>query len=324
MIRGPENMSPASKNRFPREEQKRLAERKDYLWLRARLIQEIRRFFIELEYLEVETPQLIQTPPPEVHIELIRAGNGYLQPSPELYMKRLQAAGYTRIFQISKCFRDGERGNHHLPEFTLLEWYRAGIDYEGLMAECEKLIGQVSESITGGRRILTQKKEIDLNGPWERISVRDCFDRYTALDLETAMRKEYFDEVMAQEIEPNLGITKPTILYDYPASLASLARLKPENPRFAERFEIYIAGIEIANGFSELTDPIEQRRRFEKERQERERLGKPTYPMAEKFLKSLAYMPEAAGMALGVDRLVMIFADRSKIDDVVCFTPEEL
>jgi lysyl-tRNA synthetase class 2 len=317
-------MSPASKNRFPREEQKRLAERKDCLWLRARLIQEIRRFFIEHEYLEVETPQLIQTPPPEVHIELIRAGNGYLQPSPELYMKRLQAAGYTQIFQISKCFRDGERGNHHLPEFTLLEWYRAGIDYESLMAECEKLIGQVSECITGGRRILTQKKEIDLNGPWERISVRDCFDRYAALDLETAMKKEYFDEVMAQEIEPNLGITKPTILYDYPASLASLARLKPENPRFAERFEIYIAGIELANGFSELTDPLEQRRRFENDQQERQQLGKQTYPIAEKFLRSLEHMPEAAGIALGVDRLAMILADRHKIDDVVCFTPEEL
>ncbi|MFO7738526.1 MAG: EF-P lysine aminoacylase EpmA [Desulfatiglandaceae bacterium] len=317
-------MSPASKSSFPREEQKRLDERKDRLWLRARLIQEIRRFFIERQYLEVETPQLLQTPLPEVHIELIRAEDDYLQPSPELCMKRLQAAGYTRIFQICKCFRDGERGRLHLPEFTLLEWYRAGIDYEILMTECEQLIRQIAQRLTGGERIRTQEREIDLSDPWDRISVRECFECYAALDLETAVRKGRFDEVMVREIEPYLGTTKPTILYDYPASLASLARLKPENPEFAERFEIYIAGIEIANGFSELTDPLEQRRRFEKDQHERRALKKQTYPVAEKFLKSLEHMPEAAGIALGVDRLVMIFADRSEIDDVVCFTPEEL
>ena len=139
-----------------------------------------------------------------------------------------------------------------------------------------------------------------------------------------ALEKGCFDELMVQEIEPNLGMTKPTLLYDYPASLAALARLKPDNPEFAERFEIYFAGLELANGFSELTDPQEQRTRFERDKKKREKLGKEVYPTAEKFLKSLESMPEAAGMALGIDRLAMIFSGSPKIDDVVSFTPEEL
>ena len=317
-------MSPESKNKFFREEQKRLAKRKDCLWLRARLVHEIRRFFVENKYLEVETPQLTKSPAPEVHIELIRAGDSYLQASPELYMKRLLAAGYPRIFQISKCFRNGERGNFHLPEFTLLEWYRAEIDYERLMEDCEALILWISGSISGGRKIRTQGREIDLDVPWERISVSESFDRYASLDLETAIRNGYFDEIMVKEIEPNLGITKPTFLYDYPATLASLAKLKPDKPKFAERFEIYIAGIELANGFSELTDPIEQRKRFERDQRKRQESGKQMYPMAENFLKSLEQLPQAAGIALGVDRLAMIFSDKPSIDDVVSFTPEEL
>ena len=158
----------------------------------------------------------------------------------------------------------------------------------------------------------------------ERISVVEAFNHYASLDMETACKKGCFDEVMVREIEPNLGVTKPTLLYDYPASLAALARLKPDNPEFAERFEIYISGLELANGFSELTDPQEQRARFEKDQLKRRQTGKQVYPTAEKFLKSLEYMPEAAGIALGVDRLAMIFSDSPKIDDVVSFTPEEL
>jgi lysyl-tRNA synthetase class 2 len=142
--------------------------------------------------------------------------------------------------------------------------------------------------------------------------------------METAFKKGCFDEVMVQEIEPNLGVNKPTLLYDYPASRAALARLKPHDPEFAERFEIYISGLELANGFSELTDPHEQRTRFEREQLKRRQSGKDIYPIAEKFLKSLTYMPEAAGIALGVDRLAMVFSDSPKIDDVLSFTPEEL
>ena len=324
MIHEPENMSPGSKNKLILEEQKRLADRKNHLWLRARLVQEIRRFFIERNYLEVETPLLIPTPPPEVHIDLIPAGERYLHPSPELCMKRLLAAGYPRIFQISKCFRDGERGILHLPEFTLLEWYRTGIDYGTLMEECEALIVSISEGIGAGEKIHTRGMEIDLRPPWERMSVIEAFARYASYNLEMALGKGYFDQIMVQEIEPNLGVTTPTLLYDYPASLAALARLKPDNPEFAERFEIYIAGLELANGFSELTDPQEQRARFERDQKKRDKLGKKVYPTAEKFLKSLEHMPEAAGIALGVDRLAMIFSDSPKIDDVVSFTPEEL
>jgi elongation factor P--(R)-beta-lysine ligase len=317
-------MSPGSKNRFFPEEQKRLANRKNHLWLRARLIHEIRRFFLERNYLEVETPLLIPAPPPEVHIDVIRAGDLYLHPSPELCMKRLLSAGYSRIFQISKCFRNEERGSLHLPEFTLLEWYRTGIDYRILMQECEALIVSVSKGIGIGDRVDYGGKAIDLSPPWERISVAEAFSHYASLNMETAFKKGCFDEVMVQEIEPNLGVTKPTLLYDYPAPLASLARLKPDNPEFAERFEIYISGLELANGFSELTDPQEQRARFEKDQLKRRQTGKEVYPTAEKFLKSLEYMPEAAGIALGVDRLAMIFSDSPKIDDVVSFTPEEL
>ena len=317
-------MSPVSKNRFLPEEQKRLAKRKKALWLRARLVQEIRRFFIERNYLEVETPQLISAPPPEVHIDVIRAGDRYLHPSPELCMKRLLSAGYTRIFQISKCFRGGERGSLHLPEFTLLEWYRTGIDYKILMEECEALIRSISKGIGAGETFFSRGMEIDLSPPWERISVVNAFERYASLNMETALRKKCFDEVMVQEIEPNLGVNNPVFLYDYPASLASLARLKPDRPELAERFEIYMAGLELANAFSELTDSKEQRARFERDQIKRHKSGREVYPTAEKFLKSLEYMPEAAGIALGVDRLTMIFADTAKIDDVVSFTPEEL
>jgi lysyl-tRNA synthetase class 2 len=288
------------------------------------MIQEIRRFFTERDYLEVETPLLIPAPLPEAHIDVIPAGEHYLHPSPELCMKRLLAAGYHRIFQICKCFRNAERGSLHLPEFTLLEWYTTGIDYKILMEECEALIVSISEGIGTGKKIRCRGKEIDLRPPWERISVIEAFDRFASFNLEMALKKGCFDEVMVREIEPNLGVTKPTLLHDYPASLAALARLKPDNPEFAERFEIYFAGLELANGFSELTDPQEQRNRFEKENKKREKLGKKIYPTAEKFLKSLEHMTESSGIALGIDRLAMIFSDSPKIDDVVSFTPEEL
>ncbi len=310
-------MSPESKS-------SELSGREDPLWLRAKTIQAIRKFFIEHDYLEIETPQLIPAPAPEVHIDAIKVGQKYLHTSPELCMKRLLAIGYPRLFQLAKCFRQGERGNLHLPEFTLLEWYRSQIDYKALMEETEALILSVSKRLGLGEKIRYQGMTIDLARPWERISVSEAFDRYASLSLEMALDQQKFDEITVREIEPHLGVSKPTFLYDYPASLASLARLSPEHKQFAERFEIYLAGIELANGFSELTDPIEQRARFENEQQHRRAIGKETYPMPEKFLKALEFMPTASGIALGVDRLVMILADRPKIDDVVAFTPEEV
>jgi lysyl-tRNA synthetase class 2 len=239
-------------------------------------------------------------------------------------MKRLLAAGYPKIFQISKCFRGAERGNLHLPEFTMLEWYRTGIDYMALMEECEAMIRSVSRRLGAGDKIRYQGKEIDLKCPWERIAVSEAFDRCASMTPEMALEEGIFDNVMVEKIEPNLGITRPTILYDYPASLAALARMKPGNKKRAERFEVYFAGLELANGFSELTDAQEQRARFERDRRQRLNSDKQVYPMPEKFLKSLEHMPRAAGIALGVDRLTMIFADRSSIDDVVTFTPEEV
>ena len=316
-------MSPESKNESL-DEQQRLASRNRHLWLRARTLQSIRRFFIEHDYLEVETPCLIPAPPPEPHIDAVRSGTLYLHTSPELCMKRLLAAGYPKIFQINRCFRQGERGDHHLPEFTLLEWYEAKTDYVGLMEECERLLLSVCQEICGAREIHYQGMEIDLQSPWEKISVNEAFDRYAHSAPYSALEQGFFDRVMVEKVEPHLGTIRPTFIYDYPAPLAALARLKRDDPRLAERFELYLGGVELANGFSELIDAEEQRERFEEHQKQRARLDKAIYPMPERFLKSLKYMPEAAGIALGVDRLVMILAGRSKIDDVVTFTPEEL
>jgi len=288
------------------------------------MVQAVRQFFVEKDYLEVETPQIIPAPPPEVHIDAISTDSGYLHTSPELCMKRLLAAGFSKIFQITKCFRADERGTLHLPEFSILEWYRTGIDYTMLMEECEELILWVSRELGAGEKIKYQGMEMVLKRPWTKISVSEAFDRYASLTLESAITKGCFSEVMVREIEPSLRQTGPTFLYDYPASFAALARLKPDEPEFAERFEIYMGGLELANGFSELIDAEEQRARFEMDQRHRHDLGKKGYPMPERFLKSLEHMPDAAGIALGIDRLTMIFADRPMIDDVVAFTPEEV
>lgn len=317
-------MSPESKNNSPGSRKMRLDSKAQSLWLRARLIQAIRRFFEEKGYLEVETPHIIPAPPPETHIDAVSAGAGYLHTSPEVCMKRLLTAGFPKIFQISKCFRADERGNFHLPEFSLLEWYRTGIDYHALMIECRELILWLSEQLGTNGNICYQGRQIDLKRPWPKLTVSDAFDRYASMSLNKAMEEACFDEIMVQEIEPNLDSECPIFLYDYPSRFAALARLKPDNPEFAERFEIYMGGLELANGFSELTNAEEQRDRFEKECRKRRALGKDCYPLPEKFLKALETMPEAAGVAVGVDRLVMIFADRPTIDDVVTFTPEEL
>ncbi|MFC1864079.1 EF-P lysine aminoacylase EpmA [Thermodesulfobacteriota bacterium] len=298
--------------------------KKKGLFIRARVIHFIRQFFIDKDYLEIETPNLIPAPAPEVHIDAIKAGNSYLHTSPELYMKRLLCAGYPNIFQISKCYRDEERGNSHLPEFTLLEWYHTGIDYFRLMKECEELILFVAGELGFGETIKYLDKTIYLRRPWESISVSEAFKRYSGLSVNRALSSGSFDEIMVEEIEPKLPMDRPVFIYDYPASLAALARLKESDPQWAERFELYIGGLELANAFSELTDVPEQAERFTRENINRELLGKEKYPLPVKFLEELHLMPENAGIALGIDRLVMLFANASKIDDVVAFTPEEL
>jgi len=316
-------MSPGSKSDPCPREETRLAGRKRNLRQRAQMVHWIRTFFVDQGYLEVETPQLISAPAPEMHIEAMGADGRFLHPSPELCMKRLLAAGLPRIFQISKCFRKGERGDLHLPEFSLLEWYRTGIDYRALMDECEALIRFVAERLHRGAIISYRGRDIRLGPPWERLSVRAAFDRYAHLSPDQALTEGCFDQVLVEDIEPHLGKTRPTFLYDYPAPLAALARLKTEDPTVAERFELYITGMELANGFSELHDPQEQRVRFEAEQQRRAAAGKEVYPLPERFLRSLSDMPEASGIALGVDRLAMLFCGASRIDQVVSFTPEE-
>jgi len=300
------------------------ARRENALRLRAGLIQAMRQFFITRDYLEVETPHRIPAPAPESHIDAIASGEWFLHTSPELCMKRLLAAGYKRIFQLCRCWREGERGRLHVPEFTLLEWYRSGCDYRALMDECEELILAAAHTLGACERLPFRNHEIDLKGPWERIAVEEAFHRYAAVSMEEALEKDLFDEVMVREIEPRLGIEKPTFAFDYPRERGALARLKEDHPDLAERFELYIGGMEIANAFSELIDPAEQRRRFEFEGARRRSLGKPVYPLPERFLAELEAMPPSAGIALGVDRLVMVFVNASTIDEVVAFTPEEL
>ena len=297
---------------------------KNNLRLRARIIQAVRKFFIDLDYLEVETPCRVPAPAPEAHIDAQEAGDGYLQTSPELYMKRLLAAGYPRIFQMCRCFRRKERGRRHLPELTLLEWYTAGHTYFDMMEQCEDLIRFVAAQTGFGNALVYQGQRIDLKAPWHRMPVSHAFDTYADMSMQAALASDRFDELMADQIEPHLGRSKPLFLYDYPASSVALAKLKPGDPSTAERFELYIAGLELCNAFSELNDPIEQRVRFEKEQEIRKLSGKKVYPMPETFLDTLALMPEACGNALGIDRMVMLLADTSVIDDVVAFVPEEL
>jgi lysyl-tRNA synthetase class 2 len=291
---------------------------------RAKIIQSIRLFFIHHEFLEIETPLRIPSPAPEEHIEAITSGDWFLQTSPELCMKRLLAAGYPCIFQISKCFRAAERGNKHLPEFTMLEWYVAGFDYHQLMDQCEEILIAAFKDMGHNQDIFWQNRKINLVSPWERIKVADAFLKYAPVTLEEALVQDKFDEIMVEYVEPYLGIDRPTFIYDYPAKLAALAKIKMNDPTVAERFELYIGGLEIANGFSELTDASEQRKRFEKASEARRRKNWARYTMPENFLQALQTMPQSSGIALGIDRLVMILTDTDKIDDVVAFTPETL
>jgi len=301
-----------------------LAKRKKALQQRASILQGIRNFFIGKGYLEVETPHRILTPAPESHIDPIPSGLWFLHTSPELCMKRMMAAGYEKIFQICRCWRDRERGSQHLPEFTLLEWYREGADYHSLMEECEGLIRFVATAIGLGQKIFFRDREINLSKPWEKISVQEAFRDYSQISMAEALERNLFDEIMVRDIEPRLGVKKPTFIYDYPAERGALARLKPGDPSVAERFELYIGGLELANGFSELVNSEEQRRRFHLENKNRQSIGKSVYPMPDKFLNELDNMAPSAGIALGVDRLVMVFLDAETIDEVVAFTPEEL
>lgn len=239
-------------------------------------------------------------------------------------MKRLLARGLPKIFQICKAFRRGERGQKHLPEFTILEWYRAGADYIDLMIETEEMIRFVATDLGSGGTLRYQGRVIDLNAGWPRISVSEALARYAGVRLEEGLSQDRFDELVVDVIEPALAALGRVFLYDYPAAIgASLARLKSADPRFAERFELYIAGMELCNGFSELTGEQDYRQRFEHARSQQKTTAS-DYPVPGAFLSEINEMPPAAGNALGLDRLAMIFCDEDDITAVTTFSPEDL
>lgn len=288
------------------------------------MIDAVRGFFRQAGFLEVETPVRIPAPAPEAHIDAQESGGWFLQTSPELCMKRLLTSGFNKIFQICRCFRKGERGDRHLPEMTLLEWYAAGWTYLDLMDQCESLIGYLALRMGLGRRLIYQGHTVDLVRPWDRLSVDAAFRRFGGVTAQQALERDCFDEIMGLEIEPRLGLDRPVFLYDYPVQTGALARIKPSDPRLVERFELYLAGMELCNAFSELTDSLEQRARFEAQNQRRRGKGSEAYPIPEPFLRDLEAMPPAAGNALGLDRLVMLFTNSPTIDEVVAFTPQTL
>ncbi len=300
----------------------------DALWLRANVIKAVRNFFWERGFLEVETPLLIPANAPEEHINpVVTLPSAWqLQTSPEICMKRLLCNGHQRVFQISRCWRADERGSRHLSEFTMLEWYRANADYHTLMTDCEELLQYVATSCLPNDRYFSRNSvKIDPFAPWLRISVQEAFFRFGQVNVCDCIKEGRYEEILTAVIEPAISqYSTPVILIDYPVELAALARTKPENRESAERFELYLGGLELANGFSELTDPVEQRARFEAANRMRRGFGQPELPLPEPFLNSLGDMPESAGIAMGIDRLVMLAAGAEAIDDVVAFTPEDL
>ena len=299
----------------------------DPLWLRAQIIRAIRYFFWDRGFLEVETPLLIPANAPEAHINpLITLPSWQLQTSPEICMKRLLCKGRQRLFQISHCWRAGERGSRHLSEFTMLEWYRADSDYLALMVDCEDLLQHVAAVCMADNPVYIHKSQIiDPFRSWMRITLQEAFLRFGQVDVWDCIQNREYEEVLTAVVETALTkFDSPVILMDYPAELASLARTKQGNPALTERFELYVGGLELANGFSELNDPIEQRRRFEEANRARSDAGQAVLPLPEPFLNSLEMMPKSAGIAMGVDRLVMLATGVNSIDEVVAFKPEEL
>jgi lysyl-tRNA synthetase class 2 len=298
------------------------------LRIRAALFAAVRLFFTTNDFLEVDTPLRQPIIIPESNIIPLIADGQYLQTSPELCMKRLLAAGSPRIFQICQCFRKDERGRRHLEEFTMLEWYRRDADYHALMTDCEDLLRSVAGRLAGmlpdtAGRERPAPVDLGLAAPWPRLTVEEAFRRYSPISLDQAMAGDCFEEILVEFVEPHLGMRSPVFLLDYPADMASLARRKADEPARAERFELYLNGIELANGFSELTDAGEQRQRFRHELDLIERSGRRSAGMPERFLDDLDRLSSAAGIALGLDRLLMLLMGRHEIGEVVSFAPED-
>lgn len=306
-----------------RSEKEVLGGKKRFLETRCRVIRLIRAFFENEGFLEVQTPLLTAAPAPEAHISPIAAGPSlFLSTSPELHMKRLLAAGFEKIFQITRAFRAGEHGRFHHPEFTILEWYRSGADYKDLQRDCQNLVRFACGAAAPESGLGFRSAGLDFEGRWERISVRQAFLKFAGWDPGSQPDEDRFDLDMSQTVQKHLGFPTPCILEDYPAKFAALARIKPADPFVAERFELFWAGVELANGFSELTDPLEQRMRFQAAIESKKRMEGTLYPMPEAFLESLEHLGPCAGIAFGVDRFVMLLSGADSLDDVVAFGPQ--
>jgi lysyl-tRNA synthetase class 2 len=328
------------------------ADRRPFLVARGRIVEAMRRFFAERDFLEVETPALQVSPGNETHLhafatEIVTPGGRraplYLHTSPEFACKKLLAAGERRIVTFARVFRNRERGPLHHPEFTLLEWYRADETYEALVDDCAGILAAAAEA--AGTKVLSWRgRTADPFAPPERLTVAEAFRRQAGIDLMQTLGpsgetnrdalaeraraadirvspddtwSDLFSRVMVALVEPRLGQGRATVLCEYPVSEAALARVSSADPRVAERFELYACGVELANAFGELTDTAEQRRRFEADMAEKERIYGSRYPLDEDFLVALARMPSASGAALGLDRLVMLATGAPRIEDVL-------
>jgi len=290
------------------------------LVLRSQILQAIRTFFIDRDYIEVETPVRLPAPALELHIDAEPSGDQWLRTSPELHMKRLLAAGYPRIFELGPCFRQGERGALHRPEFTMLEWYRIGADYRDTLNEARDLLAHVAMAARGTTQIMRGGVTVDLADDWNVSTVEDVFKTHAGWDPISAYDADRFDLDLVGKVEPALPHSVPVVLMDYPVEAAALARCRPGSPPVAERWELYVAGLELANAFSELTDPVEQRHRFLECARARETAKREVYPLDEPFLDALeGGVKPCSGVALGVDRLVMLLGDFNDIGDVRAF-----
>lgn len=290
---------------------------------RDRLLRAVRAFFQERGYLEVETPARIPAPAPEEHINCPPSGGAWLRASPELQMKRLVAAGAERIFQIGPCFRQDERGRRHNPEFTMLEWYRAGTDSDGILSECRGLVSDCASAVAGSTRFEYLGSKLDVGGSWEDITVREAFGRWAGWDPVATWDAERFNRDLEVLVEPALPRGRPCILREYPAPAASLASLKPDDPAVAQRWELYLGGLELANAYTELVDGAAQRQRFLEANAARRADGRAALPLDEDFLADLdeGRFPSCGGIALGIDRLAMLLCDAADIAEVRPFCP---
>ena len=331
----------------------RHADRRPRLLARARIFAAVRRRFEAAGFIEVEPAALQASPGNEAHLHGFATsivgpdGLGfplYLHTSPEFAMKKLLAAGENRIFALARVFRNRERGALHAPEFTMLEWYCAGAPLEALMEDCAAMLALAARE-AGAERFVFRGRQADPFAAPERVTAREAFLRFAGIDLFESLPagatgepdrdrlaaqaaaiglrvaaddswSDVFSRVLSEKVEPRLGLGRPTFLTEYPACEAALARLCAHDPRVAERFELYVCGIELANAFGELTDAVEQRRRFDEDMAIKQRVYGETYPIDEDFLAALAEMPEASGAALGLDRLVMLACGAERVEDV--------